>query len=181
MLFFKPDTCLAVLTFHTACKRGLVVWLGSISAPAVSCCDCSTVQVCVQQAAWLSSTSKMLTLPGSEAVAWLCSPVQGLEETGPGRDAEGGSPSQAARPQRFTSDMLEQLNAIEQEVSQVLSETERREAAASQSHGLLQEAQVRRCCSLAVTCLVLLHAFELEGRSGDSGSQSIGWYSHGLL
>ena len=74
--------------------------------------------------------------------------LSGVEEASAGRDQAGGAsqgPLPAEQPgkrQRFTSDMLEQLNAIEREVSQVVSETEKREAVVSQHQELLTEAQV---------------------------------------
>ena len=88
--------------------------------------------------------------------------LSGVEEAEPGRGADGAAASPfaglqglqqgvAGKPRRFTSDMLEQLSVIDQEVNNVMAaEAERRDIAVQQHTQLLMEAQVLACCLPAV-------------------------------
>ena len=68
--------------------------------------------------------------------------MRGVEETAPGRDGLGDTPGARAKPRRFTSDMLEQLSAIDQDVTEVMAAEADRDAAVVQHTQLLTKAQV---------------------------------------
>ena len=73
----------------------------------------------------------------------LCSDLRGVEEAQPGRDNEASSAGGQAKPRRFTSEMLEQLSVIDQEVTDVMAAEADRDAAVVQHTQLMTEAQVR--------------------------------------
>ena len=73
----------------------------------------------------------------------LCSDLRGVEEAQPGRENEVSSAGGPAKPRRFTSEMLEQLSVIDQEVTDVMAAEADRDAAVVQHTQLMTEAQVR--------------------------------------